>query len=411
MTTLESRPTPAPQPPAPAEPGASGTRNAWTIVASREVMAKLTDKSFVIGTLVSIGIMVALVLFQIWFFGKPTEFKVATTGDAAARAVAVAAQNIEANPMTKDTIVAVPMDADAARAALAEDEVRGWLSSESGWQLTYQKDPSTTLDIQLADAARTITMEDALAGTGQTVAGLTAGSAITTHYVVGDAEKSNVAGAVGFVFAILFLMSALGFGMQIATSVVEEKQNRIVEILASAIPIPQLLAGKVIGNTIMALGQMLLYVAVGLVGLAFTDYSTFVPALTESAGWFIAFFLAGFLALACVWAGTGAMASRQEDIGNTTTPLMLILMAAYFGAFMAEGSVRTVLSYAPVISSILMPVRLFEGDAQWWDAALALGLNFAFAAFTVWLGSRMYRSSLLQVNGQVKLVDALRGGR
>lgn len=78
---------------------------------------------------------------------------------------------------------------------------------------------------------------------------------------------------------------------------------------------------------------------------------------------------------------------------------------------MAEGAVRTVLSYVPVISSILMPVRLFEGDAQWWDAALALLLNLAFAAFTVWLGSQMYRPSLLQVNGQVKLADALRGGR
>ncbi len=411
MTTLDNRPTPNPAP-APTDERELDTKGAWAIVAGREVMAKLTDKSFILGTIASVAIMVGLLLFQMWFLGRPAEYKVAVTDEPAARAVAVASDTLAANPLTDDTVTAVEVaDADAARALLAEDEVRGWLSSDGGWTMTYQRDASTTLDGALAEAVRTVTMEDNLGGTGVTLDQLTAGASIATQLVVGDAERAQIAFAVGFVFALLFLMSALGFGMQIAASVVEEKQNRIVEILASAIPIPQLLAGKVVGNTVMALGQMLLYVAVGLIGLGFTDYTAFVPALAESAGWFIVFFLAGFLALACVWAGTGAMASRQEDIGNTTMPLMMLLMAAYFGAFMAEGAVRTVLSYVPVVSSIIMPVRLFEGDAQWWDAALALLANLAFAAFTVWLGSRMYRSSLLQVNGQVTFADALRGGR
>lgn len=389
------------------------TRNAWTIVAGREVMAKLTDKSFVISTIVSVLLIVGIMLFQMWFLGRATEFKVAVTDDRAAAAVAAAGASLAANPLTKDTIVAVEVaDAEAARAALAADDVRAWLEpGPDGWTLTYFKDASSTLDAALPTAVRETVIAEQLAPTGQTLDALTRGAALTTELMQGDAARASIAMAVGFVFAILFLMSALGFGMQIATSVVEEKQNRIVEILASAIPTSQLLAGKVIGNTIMALGQMVLFVAVGLIGLSFTEYSTFVPALGESAGWYVAFFLAGFLALACVWAGTGAMASRQEDIGNTTMPLMMILMVAYFAAFMAEGVWRTALSYVPVVSSIIMPVRLFEGDAHWWDAALALGLNFAFAAFTIWLGARLYRSSLLQVNGMVSLRDALKGQR
>ena len=405
--TTQNRPTPQPEAPA------SGSRNAWTIVAAREVMAKLTDKSFVISTIVSVLLIVGIMLFQMWFLGRPTEYEVAVTDPRATQAVELAGASLASNPLTKDTIVPLQVpDADAARAALADDEARAWLEpGASGWTLTYFKDPSTTLDAALPNAVRDVVLAEQLAPTGQSLETLTAGAHVTTELVQGDTERARVAFAVGFVYAILFLMSALGFGMQIATSVVEEKQNRIVEILASAIPIPQLLAGKVVGNTVMALGQMVLYVAVGLIGLSFTDYSTFVPALGESAGWYVAFFLAGFLALACVWAGTGAMASRQEDIGNTTMPLMMILMVAYFAAFMAEGVWRTVLSYVPVVSSIIMPVRLFEGDAQWWDATLALGLNFVFAAFTIWLGSRLYRSSLLQVNGMVSLRDALGGRR
>lgn len=389
------------------------TRNAWTIVAAREVMAKLTDKSFVISTIVSVLMIVGIMLFQMWFLGRPTEFKVAVTDARAAAAVEKAGATIAANPLTKDTIVPVEVADDAAaRAALEADGVRAWLESgASGWTLTYFKDASTTLDAALPAAVRDVVLSEQLAPIGQSLEALTAGAAVTTQLVQGDAERAQIAMAVGFVFAVLFLMSALGFGIQIATSVVEEKQNRIVEILASAIPTTQLLTGKIVGNTVMALGQMVLYVAIGLLGLSFTEYSTFVPALSESAGWYIAFFLAGFLALACVWAGTGAMASRQEDIGNTTMPLTMILMVAYFAAFMAEGGLRTVLSYVPVVSSIIMPVRLFEGDAQWWDAALALGGNLAFAAFTIWLGARLYRSSLLQVNGMVSLRDALRGPR
>lgn len=412
MTTQTTHTAPT-RPDTQAAPAASGSRGAWTIVAAREVMAKLTDKSFVISTIVSVLMIVGIMLFQMWFLGRPTEFKVAVTDARAAAAVEAAGATIAANPLTKDTIVPVEVaDAAAARAALEADEVRAWLEpGASGWTLTYFKDASTTLDTALPAAVRDVVLTEQLAPTGQSLDALTAGAAVTTQLVQGDAERSRIAMAVGFVFAILFLMSALGFGIQIATSVVEEKQNRIVEILASAIPTTQLLAGKIVGNTIMALGQMVLYVAVGLLGLSFTEFSTFVPALSESAGWYIAFFLAGFLALACVWAGTGAMASRQEDIGNTTMPLMMILMVAYFAAFMAEGVWRTALSYVPVVSSIIMPVRLFEGDAQWWDAALALGANLAFAAFTIWLGARLYRSSLLQVNGMVSLRDALRGPR
>ena len=388
-------------------------RNAWTVVASREVMAKLTDKSFVISTIVSVVLIVGIMLFQMWFIGRPTEFKIAVTDQRAAQAVTVAGTTLAANPLTKDTIVPVEFpSADAAREALADDEVRAFLEpGASGWTLTYFKDPSTTLDAILPPAVRDVVLDEQLTPTGQSLDALTRGAAITTELMQGDAERAQVAMAVGFVFAILFLMSALGFGVQIATSVVEEKQNRIVEILASAIPIPQLLAGKVVGNTVMALGQMVLYVTVGLLGLSFTEYSTFVPALGEAAGWYVAFFLAGFLALACVWAGTGAMASRQEDIGNTTMPLMMGLMVAYFAAFMAEGVWRTVLSYVPVVSSIIMPVRLFEGDATWVEATIALALNLAFAVFTIWFGSRLYRSSLLQVNGMVSLRDALRSAR
>ena len=73
-----------------------------------------------------------------------------------------------------------------------------------------------------------------------------------------------------FAFAILFMFSAMTFGMQIAQSVVTEKESRIVEILAEAVPIRQLLIGKVVGNSLLALSQVVLIVAGHALGVLVT---------------------------------------------------------------------------------------------------------------------------------------------
>ena len=80
------------------------------------------------------------------------------------------------------------------------------------------------------------------------------------------ADDEGVQVIAGFVFVFLFYMAAILFGYAIANSVVEEKQSRIVEILAAAIPLRQLLVGKVVGATALALGQMVIFVAIGLIG-------------------------------------------------------------------------------------------------------------------------------------------------
>ena len=90
---------------------------------------------------------------------------------------------------------------------------------------------------------------------------------------------------MGVALAFLFYMAALGFGYALSGSVVEEKANRIVEIITTKIPVRQLLIGKIAGNTLLAIGQTALIVAVGLIGISFTDYARTSPALPRgSAG-------------------------------------------------------------------------------------------------------------------------------
>ena len=145
---------------------------------------------------------------------------------------------------------------------------------------------------------------------------------------------------MGFAFAFLFYVAALMFGITLASSVVEEKQTRIVEIIAGAIPLRQLLLGKIAGNAVLAVGQMAVYVGVGLVGLAFTDYSGLIAGVSGAVAWFLAFFLAGFVALSCLWAVAGALASRTEDLQSTQTPVTMLVVLMFFGGLFLDGTAR-----------------------------------------------------------------------
>jgi len=249
-------------------------------------------------------------------------------------------------------------------------------------------------------------LADNAAEVGTTVESLQAGSTVTTAFLRGDAEKAGVAEAVGFVFVFLFYFAALVFGMQLASSVIEEKQSRIVEIIAAAIPVRHLLAGKVLGNTALAVIQLMVYLVVGLVGLSFTSYKSYVPALSGPTAWFIGFFLAGFIALACLWAVAGSLASRTEDLQATSTPLTMLMLVMFFGGLSLDGRAQVIASFVPPVSAVVMPKRILAGGVEWWEPLLALGLLAAFAAVTVWIGERLYRRALLQTGGRVSLRQA-----
>ena len=353
-----------------------------------------------------VALLVGFVGFNAWQEQRSDEVTLAATPDSVAMATVVEESAPEVDDGLEITLVEVD-DQAAAEAALRDGDVDAWLHPvEGGWQLTTD----SSEEGGLTNVARTVIREQVLADNaadvGTTVADLEAGSTLSTEFLRGDAEQSGVADAVGFVFVFLFYLAALVFGMQLASSVIEEKQSRIVEIIAAAIPLRQLLAGKVLGNTALAMIQLLIYVAVGLIGLAFTPYKSYVPSLTGPTAWFIGFFLAGFVAMACLWAVAGSLASRTEDLQATSTPLTMLMLVMFFGGLSLDGRWQVVASYVPPVSAVVMPKRILAGGVEWWEPLLALGLLAAFAAVTVAVGERLYRRALLQTGGRVSLRQA-----
>ena len=379
---------------------------AWLLVTRREVVSRITDKSFLLGTAFMVVLIAGFIGFSAWQEERTDVVTLAATPDAAAMATAVADAAPEVDENVEVTVVEVD-DRAAAESALREDEADAWLHpTDDGWQLTSESSEQGSLTDVVEVVVQQQVLADNAAEVGTTVESLQAGSTVTTAFLRGDAEKAGVAEAVGFVFVFLFYFAALVFGMQLASSVIEEKQSRIVEIIAAAIPVRHLLAGKVLGNTALAVIQLMVYLVVGLVGLSFTSYKSYVPALSGPTAWFIGFFLAGFIALACLWAVAGSLASRTEDLQATSTPLTMLMLVMFFGGLSLDGRGQVIASFVPPVSAVVMPKRILAGGVEWWEPLLALGLLAAFAAVTVWMGERLYRRALLQTGGRVSLRQA-----
>ncbi|MCS5717311.1 ABC transporter permease [Herbiconiux sp. CPCC 205763] len=216
---------------------------------------------------------------------------------------------------------------------------------------------------------------------------------------------------IGIAFGIVFFMSAITFGATIAQSVVEEKQTRVVEILLSTITARELMAGKVLGNSILAFGQIAVIAVISALGLTITGQSALLGALSPAIAWFIVFFVFGFVLLAALYAATAALVSRQEDVGSVTSPVTMLVMIPYFLVifFNSNETVMAIMSYVPFSAPVGMPLRLFLGDAQWWEPLLSLGILALTTVIVIAIGSRIYANSLLRTGARVKLRDALKG--
>ena len=387
---------------------------AWPIVATREIMARLTDRNFLVSTGFTLVLIVGIFAVQAFVAARSGVPQIAVTGPEGPEATQIVRAAGEGGVPGGQAPEPVDVpDAAAARAALADGSVDAWLHRDGGaWVLTGQDEPGTLLAAGVRQAVRDHVMTANAAAAGTSMEALEAGSRLSVRAVSGSGGADDGGQAVnriaGAVFAMLFYIASVMFGMAIANSVVEEKQSRIVEILATAIPLRQLLVGKVLGNAALAMGQLVLFVGVALVGVSFTDYGAMLPGLLGPSAWFLVFFAVGFVALACVWAVCGSLASRTEDLQATTMPMTMLLVGLLFLGLMGTGTTQVIASYVPIASVVTMPARLLAGTAAWWEPVLSLALTLAAAAALIAIAERIYRRSLLQTGGRLSLRQALR---
>ena len=355
-----------------------GVLQATWLVAGREVRMKLRSKSFVISTAITILAILAAVVIGGIAGANPPQTSVAVVGSAAQ-----AVEDAGGFAVTR-----------AATVAEAEDLVR------SG-----DVEAAIVPDVA-ASGIRVIGLDST---PNDVIGALSVAPEVTLLEPTDQNEGILYLVAIGF--GIVFFMSAITFGLTIAQSVVEEKQTRIVEILMSAVPVRVLLAGKIVGNSILAFGQIILIALVAGIGLLATGQDILLADVGPSLVWFVVLFAFGFVLLSSLFAAAAALVSRQEDMGTVTSPIMMLVMAPYFLVilFFDNPVVLGVMSYVPFSAPVGMPMRVFLGTAEWWEPLLSLGILIAATVGFLALGSRIYANGLLRMGSRMKLAEALKG--
>jgi ABC-2 type transport system permease protein len=348
-----------------------------SLIAGREITMRLRSKAFLISTGVLMLAVLASVVLGSVFGGQSEPAKVAVVGSAA-EAVA-----------GNEQLEAVP-----GEALLRDGEVEAVILPEA----PAASGPGTGVTVVALDQQPTGVVQ-----------------ALSVRPEVELLEPAAVdpmlAYFIAFGFGIVFFMSAITFGTTIAQSVVEEKQTRIIEILLSTVSARELLTGKVIGNSVLAFGQILAIAGLAILGLVLTGQRLLLGALGASVVWFVVFFAIGFIMIAALYAATAAMVSRAEYIGSVTSPVMMLVMIPYFLVvfFFDDPAVLAIMSYVPFSAPVGMPVRIFLGQVEWWEPLVSLAILVATTVVALAIGDRIYRNSLLRTGSRVKLAEALRG--
>lgn len=361
----------------------TGVQGAW-LVAEREITTRLRSKAFLISTGILLlvvlgGVVISGLISQSGGIGSPTQ--VATVAGASS------AQG--------DALESAGFDVtEAGDRAEAEQLVR-----DGDVEAAVVPGGDTPLDLTV------IALDSA---PSDLVQALSAAPSVELLEPLG--ANPLLAYIIAFAFGMIFYTTALTFGTTIAQSVVEEKQTRIIEILLATVSARTMLAGKILGNSALALGTVVAILALASVGMLATGQDLLLGELGTSIIWFGILFAFGFVLLAAMYAAAAALVSRQEDIGSVTSPVMMLVMIPFFAIifFNDNPQALAIMSYIPFSAPNAMPMRLYLGIAEWWEPILSLGILVATIAVVVWIGSRIYSNSILRTGVRVKLRDALK---
>lgn len=348
------------------------------LVSAREIQARIRSKAFVVSALILIGMIVASIVVG-GIVGK------ATADDTTPVAVVdgVSLPTTTGLDVTDSTSVA-----DAERLVQNGDVDAAIVPSDDplGYKVVGLDEAPTDVVSALSVTPRIELLDP-------------------------DALPGGLVYLIAIAFGVVYFASAVTFGQSIAQSVVEEKSTRVVEILMSAISARALLAGKVLGNSVMAFAQIVAVAVAAVVTLAVTGQDNMFSMLGPSILWFVGFFAVGFVLIASLFAAAAVLVSRQEDVGSVTTPVMMLVMIPYILIIVAYNNptVLGIMSYVPFSAPIGMPMRIFLGTAEWWEPILSLVIVVASVVVVVLVGARVYENALLRTGSRVKLTEALRG--
>lgn len=263
-------------------------------------------------------------------------------------------------------------------------------------------------------------------------------------------SSSEVAFIASYAMGFIIYFFVFMYGSMVMRSVMEEKKNRIVEVIISSVKPFQLMAGKIIGTALVGLTQVAIWVVVGMIVLTamqsfFTPESaqqmgqslmesrqSMSPEMTQAADQnqvtealemignlnlglilftFVFYFLAGYLMYSSLLGAVGAAVDNDEDsqqmVFPITFPLIISIMLLFPIARNPEGPVAFWGSVIPFTSPVAMLARIPYGIPTW-ELLLSIFLLLLATLGAIWVAAKIYKTGLLMYGKKVNLKELIK---
>jgi ABC-2 type transport system permease protein len=413
------------------------------LVIKREFGERVASRSFVVGTLLFPLLMIGLVLLPQLVGSRGTEWDLALVSDAPAgvaesfaSALGRPAESTDDNTykVTKiDGTVGAARDRLAAR--LLAKEFDGYIALPSdvlqSGNVVFRAHKSGSFAVirDLRTAGTRAVQSERLKRSGidaSAIAALVAPVVIDEARITARGEERGGALSTfltAYIVAFLIYLMTTLYGVAVMRSVLEEKTNRIAEVLMSTIRASHLMAGKIIGVGSAAVVQVVIWVAITIVvatqadklGQGFALPDTVLQALNVSPGTGIllfSYFLLGFFLYASVFAMVGAAVTSEQEAQSVQFIALIPMIAPML--FLESilnaplGRLSTVLGLIPFTSPITMPMRMASTPVPPAEIAASLGLLVLGIAGVAWIAGKVYRVGILSTGKKPTLKELAR---
>ena len=251
-------------------------------------------------------------------------------------------------------------------------------------------------------------------------------------------SSTELAMLIGVILSLASYMFVIMYGSMIMNSVIEEKSNRIVEVIVSSCKPIELMLGKILGVALVGLTQMLIWSVLlgiigGIAGMSFlggAETQAVTDAMAQAStsdasvyemltsinylqilAYFAIYFVGGFLLYASLFAAFGSAVDQASDASQFTTPVVMIIVVALYAAIACmenpDGDIAFWCSMIPFTSPMVMMVRL-PFDVPVWESLLSIGILYASAIGLTALSARIYRTGILLYGRKNSIKDLIK---
>jgi ABC-type Na+ efflux pump permease subunit len=232
--------------------------------------------------------------------------------------------------------------------------------------------------------------------------------------VTKDGEQqtlSAVSRAMPFVFVALLTIGVMMGGQSLLTTTIEEKSNRVMEVLLSAVSPLELMAGKILGQMGVSLAVLGVYVLLGFVILL---SFALVGLLDPWLGFYLViFFVIAYLVLGSLMVAVGSAVNDMHEAQSLVTPIiMLMIVPVMFAAPIAQDPTSRfslVMSFMPPFNTFAMLLRLASSvPPPWWQVGLSIGVGLASVLAAMWFAAKVFQIGLLMYGKPPNLATLIR---